>query len=135
MDIHGRHDGSSHSRHGLGFSAEKSGGHPEAGQVPQALKANGSGTAPAGFVRPQVQPMIHHPVRWTLGPANQAGCLSGLVPQHSELLGQHVANLYGGRACGRHFAVHAPLSEAIVRRIIETCIPMKARNVTKRLFG
>ena len=56
----------------LGVSPAESGGYPEAEQVPLALRAEGSGTAPAGFVRPMTHAPTHQPVRWCLDPENHA---------------------------------------------------------------
>jgi hypothetical protein len=66
MDVDAVHRG------GLGVATAVSGGYPEAEQAPQALKAEGSGTAPAGFVRPVTHAPTHQPVRWCLDPENHA---------------------------------------------------------------
>ena len=72
-------------RAGIGMKADVSGGYPEAGQVPQALKAEG-----AGFVRPEVQPLIHQPVRWRLDPREpciwQTCCFPGLFSQCAQII-------------------------------------------------
>lgn len=113
-------------RAGIGMKADVSGGYPEAGQVPQALKAEG-----AGFVRPEVQPLIHQPVRWRLDPENHAFGKLVAFPDSFPSVPNYLVNML--QSCTETELVdlfsrfmHHPLSEAVVRRILETYMPMKA---------
>ena len=113
-------------RAGIGMKADVSGGYPEAGQVPQALKAEG-----AGFVRPEVQPLIHQPVRWRLDPENRAFGKLVAFPDSFPSVPNYLVNML--QSCTETELVdlfsrfmHHPLSEAVVRRILETYMPMKA---------
>ncbi|CAL1128133.1 unnamed protein product [Cladocopium goreaui] len=110
-------------RGGLGFSAGESGSYPDAGQVPLAPKAEGSGTSPPGFVRPMVQPMVLQPVRFMLDPENHA--FSKLVafrasyPSISQLLGEYAPIMHRGGADGLILPLHAPAP-------VRSGCPMKA---------
>ena len=110
-------------RGGLGFSAGESGSYPDAGQVPLAPKAEGSGTSPPGFVRPMVQPMVLQPVRFMLDPENHA--FSKLVafrasyPSISQLLGEYAPIMHRGGADGLILPLHAPVP-------VRSGCPMKA---------
>ena len=111
-------------RAGIGMNV--SGGYLEAGQVPQALKAEG-----AGFVRPEVQPLIHQPVRWQLDPENHAFGKLVAFPDSFPSVPNYLVNML--QSCTETELVdlfsrfmHHPLSEAVVLRILETYMPMKA---------
>ena len=114
------------SRAGIGMKADVSGGYSEAGQVPQALKAEG-----AGLVRPEVQPLIHQPVRWRLDSENHAFRKLVAFPDSFPCVPNYLVNML--QSCTETELMdlfsrfmHHPLSEAVVRRILETYIPMKA---------
>ena len=96
-------------RGGLGFSAGESSG-PEGGRVrhcpPRICTPNGTANgAPAGA--------LHAGPRESC--VQQVGGFPGFVSKHSHLLGEYAP------------IMHLPLSEAVVRRIIEAYIPMKVQ--------
>ena len=126
MDVDAVHRG------GLGVATAVSGGYPEAEQAPQALKAEGSGTAPAGFVRPVTHAPTHQPVRWCLDPENHAFSKLVAFPDSFPSVPNYLVNML--QSCTEQeladlFSrfMHLPLSEAVVRRILEAYIPMKAQ--------
>jgi len=100
--------------------------------VPLALRAEGSGTAPAGFVRPMTHAPTHQPVRWCLDPENHAFSKLVAFPDSFPCVPNYLVNML--QSCTEQeladlFSkfMHLPLSEAVVRRILEAYIPMKSQ--------
>ena len=100
--------------------------------MPLALRAEGSGTAPAGFVRPMTHAPTHQPVRWCLDPENHAFSKLVAFPDSFPCVPNYLVNML--QSCTEPeladlFSkfMHLPLSEAVVRRILEAYIPMKSQ--------
>ena len=82
-------------------------------------------------MRPEVQALIHQPVRWRLDSENHAFSKLVAFPDSFPCVPNYLVNML--QSCTETELMdlfsrfmHHPLSEAVVRRILETYIPMKA---------
>lgn len=106
-------------RPGLGFC------HPAADRVPHAPSAQ---PGPA-FVRPETHPPVFMPVRYVVAPQNNAFCKLLAFPESFPSISNYLVNML--QSCSERellslFAkfMHAPMTEAYARRILEAYIPM-----------
>ena len=112
-------------RPGLGFTPAV------VNRVPQAPSSPAGDRPSPGFVRPESHPPVFMPVRYEVDAQNNAFCRLLAFPSSFPCIPNYLVNML--QTCEQELLslfekfMHAPITEAAARRILEAYIPMKAQ--------